>query len=355
MPDLAGTADEIGLKTRHVLIDTSVYRRFGFNLRSRLFQEFFSIALSHQLRIHLDPITTREIDRGLTEVATKVVAQNKQYVRAQNQWNSRYPRAQTLEPMTIGSMVATARTEFDRMLKMVGVTRHGLGDQTVAQALDHYFARKAPFEREGSREFPDYFILRAAEHQARSLGGMYVVSQDKAMLQATETFENLHPVHGLEAFLQIVASLQDPAIIDVVQRFMADEEATFRVGEALSDAISIEDVHYDGDRYDEFDVDRFDLDTIDDLTDFVVISVRGDTVVLSGEIQGEGQVEGSTEVAYDQGPDEPPYETREDYSFHGRTLARVILSFNRSTFEDIELEITQPFVYVKEHGRGRWG
>lgn len=353
MPDTARTADEIGLKTRHVLIDTSVYRRFGFNLRSRLFKEFMAIAISHQLRIHLDPVTTREIDRGLAEVAAKVVAQHKQYIRAQNNWNSRYGKPEVLEPMTLGSMVERARGEFDRTLKIVGTTWHGLGDQTVGQALEHYFARKAPFEREGSREFPDYFILRAAQHQAASLGGMYVISQDRAMLLATAEFPDLHPVAGLEDFLSIIASLKDTGIDGVIQKFMADDSVTDNVAVAFAKALAVEDLTYEGDRFEELNIDSFELETIDTLTDFVVISQNGTTVVLSGEIYGEGRVEASTIVWHDQGPDEPPYETRESFAFNGRTMARVILSFDRETFEDIELEITQPAVYVTDVRYGR--
>ena len=76
------------------------------------------------------------------------------------------------------------------------------------------------------------------------------------------------------------------------------------------------------------------------------------TVVLSGELYGEGHVEGEAEVSYDQGPDKPPYDTVKPFSFHAPTMARVILSFDRRTFEKVEVEITQPCVHVREYGKG---
>ncbi|WP_279479883.1 PIN domain-containing protein [Aureimonas sp. SK2] len=344
-------AQSIGLRSRHVLIDTNIYRQVGFNLRSRLFSAFYDVASTHQLRIHIDPVISKEIDRGIAEVVGEISAQHKKWVRTQNQWNSRIAKRETVEPLDEAGMIRTARSHFDGILRRIGMVDHGLGPQTVQEALEHYFARKPPFDMEGSREFPDYFILNAAARSAELCGGMYVVTKDKAMLRAVKEFDNLYPVQGLEAFMSIIATLRDPKVEELKDLFLRDEDTKYRLADAFNQAVADEVILYEGWNYEDLAIDRFDIESVVDIVDFVVISMTGNTVVLSGILVADGQVQGNQEVEYDEGPDRPPTSAREEVYFTGRSSARVVLTFDRSTFDVVELEITDAFLNVKEPPR----
>ncbi|HWW35200.1 MAG TPA: PIN domain-containing protein [Xanthobacteraceae bacterium] len=67
-----------GLKTRHVFLDTEVYRRYGHNLHDKVLQRLLQLTKDHISTLHITDITLEEIKRQLCDMAAEVAqAMNK--------------------------------------------------------------------------------------------------------------------------------------------------------------------------------------------------------------------------------------------------------------------------------------
>jgi len=59
-----------GLKTRHVFLDTEVYRRYGHNLEDKVMQRLFQLTQDHVCTLHITDITLEEIKRQIPQQAS---------------------------------------------------------------------------------------------------------------------------------------------------------------------------------------------------------------------------------------------------------------------------------------------
>jgi len=63
---------ELGLKTKHVFLDTDVYRRYGHNLGDKVLKTLLRLTQDHVCTLHITDITMSEIKRQLGELAAEV-------------------------------------------------------------------------------------------------------------------------------------------------------------------------------------------------------------------------------------------------------------------------------------------
>ena len=61
-----------GLKTRHVFLDTEVYKRYGHNLNDKVLQRLLQLTKDHISTLHSTDITLAEIKRQLGDMAAEV-------------------------------------------------------------------------------------------------------------------------------------------------------------------------------------------------------------------------------------------------------------------------------------------
>jgi hypothetical protein len=61
-----------GLKTRHIFLDTEVYRRYGHNLNDKVLQRLLQLTKDHISTLHITDITLEEIKRQLGDMAAEV-------------------------------------------------------------------------------------------------------------------------------------------------------------------------------------------------------------------------------------------------------------------------------------------
>ena len=59
----AAQVDISALKTRHVFLDTEVYRRYGHNLNNKVLQRLLQLTKDHISTLHITDITLAEIQR----------------------------------------------------------------------------------------------------------------------------------------------------------------------------------------------------------------------------------------------------------------------------------------------------
>jgi hypothetical protein len=62
----------VGLKTRHVFLDTEVYRRYGYNLNDKVLQTLLKQIKDRVCTMHITDITLSEIRRQIGDMAAEV-------------------------------------------------------------------------------------------------------------------------------------------------------------------------------------------------------------------------------------------------------------------------------------------
>ena len=155
----------------------------------------------------------------------------------------------------------------------------------MGPVLDQYFSRRAPFDEQGSKEFPDAIALLALENWCvEAKARMYVVSGDKAVQRAATESERFIGIASLEQLLALVASAEQHDIAKAAWAafdglaFLADLEGTLRRSVEQAGAI------YSGDRF-EGEVVAMEMDDLKAIEDITILRVSEDQVACVANVR----------------------------------------------------------------------
>src|ERR1700730_16436923 len=94
-PEAEGNAKPTGLRTRHVFLDTEVYRQYRHNLSAKPLQSFLAHIKDQIFTLHITDITTSEIERQIRELAAEVAQDLKKANKGLRAWLARSSSHQT--------------------------------------------------------------------------------------------------------------------------------------------------------------------------------------------------------------------------------------------------------------------
>lgn len=217
-----GAAPAIPLETRHVFLDTQVYRKLGHNPRNRALAVLYDHIRAHKIILHITDVTLLEIQRQIRERIDAQIRAMEAVEKHFVQWRKASPSNGPSAPITIEAEPLAADM-FDQIRQFVtqdcSAVGHNALDVDPRIIFDTYFTRQPPFHGENSKEFPDAFALAAltrwcSEKRER----LYVVTEDKAMAEAAARHSDLLPLKDLH---------------DVLTRAAADLDTE---GEAIAEA-----------------------------------------------------------------------------------------------------------------------
>ncbi|MDE0453185.1 MAG: PIN domain-containing protein [Gammaproteobacteria bacterium] len=268
----------VGLETRHIFLDTEVYKSCGHNLYAKPMQVLGRYVEDGVFVLHTTDVTLREVRRQIGDMERELANKANSVARQLQRWNRRYrhtgdglPVPQALEP----SEDSAAYRDFEWTVRFDWKARvHAASDQLVGPVLDRYFERQAPFDSEGSKEFPDAFALLAVENWcAAAQERVYVVSKDKAVGRAARASEHLIAVEGLHRLLALVGSAEGHDIADAARD--AFDEPSFRAAllDGLAQGIGEMGGEYRGDRYLEGDVLALEVEELESVADVTILRV----------------------------------------------------------------------------------
>ena len=154
--------DRVGLRTRHVFLDTEVYRAHGHDVSSAPFRILAGLIEEHRVTLHVADITLEEAARHISEQAAEIGRSASELRRKSEQWNRRFPRAtmpeipgldtNTVEKLAASAFRWTVRYEWN-------AENHEALNCAARPIFERYFARKPPFDQ-GKKEFPDAFVIQ---------------------------------------------------------------------------------------------------------------------------------------------------------------------------------------------------
>jgi hypothetical protein len=202
------------LETRHVFLDTQVYRALGHNPENPALKTLKDHILAHRVVLHTTDITLFEVRRQLMEAA-QTRARELYAIEKLRRWRKQAPKATPTRVLEIDA-AAIGEELFGRfhsfMTHECRAKVHGaLTTVSAEEVFQSYFARKAPFDREGSKEFPDAFAVAALSKWAASSGDkVHVVTGDGAMGRAAHADPNLLSLKTVQEVLSRAAAEMGP-------------------------------------------------------------------------------------------------------------------------------------------------
>ena len=273
----------VGLETRHIFLDTEVYRSFGHNLQAQPMQVLGRYVEDGVLVLHTTDVTLREVRRQIGDMEQELAIEVRKVARKLRSWNQRYRRTgdrlpvpQALEPPEDSA----AYRDFEWTVRRQWNARvHTAADKPAGPVLDWYFERQAPFDTKGGKEFPDAFALFAIESWcAEALERVYVVSKDKAVVRAAQASEHLIPVEGIPGLLKLVASVEGHDIADAVRDAFDDPPIRAALLVGLAQGIDQMGGVYRGDRFLDGDVLELEVEDLRSVADVTTLRVDEEQV-----------------------------------------------------------------------------
>jgi PIN domain len=277
-----------GLKTRHVFLDTEVYRRYGHNLEDKVMQRLFQLTQDHVCTMHITDITLEEIRRQIADMASEVAQAVNKGNRLLRNWNKvrlSYATAPKVPDDVVAATIANegAQNFYFTLTLQWRPQRHDALKIPAKDIFDSYFKRLPPFDKVDSKEFPDAFIVAALDRWCqKEQQMMYVITRDKAMLRAVEQTQTLIPLATLEDYLALL--VDDPKVVKLVERIFKSD-AWDTVEEGVRDQLGNLGTMYTGDLHDGEVIHHEAGNEPVELVDYDIISAEDDRIEVVAKVK----------------------------------------------------------------------
>jgi hypothetical protein len=330
------------LRTRHVFLDTEVYRRAAFNISNTPFALLAKQIEDGRVVLHTTDITLTEIHRQLKETAVAMAAEAKRLVRDFN----RIAQLTGEDNVTVRDVDGSALGEkawagFVDVLVKRFRSHSVLALEVPARIVfDRYFDGRPPFDHRGSKEFPDAFIVEALARYCNSNEiSMYVVSGDAALRKAAGEHDTLLPLETLEDVLAAATAEGGgdlEAIVDEIFAAPGFDEQLIEAIETDLDFVdfvyygSLSDVSVLGAKLDEIvSVDGYDVAAFDDTKIGLILHANS---ILAARLRFVDETE-----LRDEDDDVTPIELETWVHTHARLKIYVSIDLRTLRFMETEL------------------
>lgn len=213
------------LETRHVFLDTQVYRALGHNPENLALKTLKDHIQAHRVVLHTTDITLLEVKRQLVEAAQTRARELVAIEKDLRRWRRQAPNATPKWLLEIDA-AAIGEELFERFHAFIARECHAKEHRafttvSAEEVFQSYFARQAPFDREESKEFPDAFAVTALSKWAASTGDkIYVVTGDSAMGRAANADPNLLSLRTIQEVLSRAAAPMGPEAEGIAEELL---------------------------------------------------------------------------------------------------------------------------------------
>lgn len=283
MTDAANDEHPVGLETRNIFLDTQVFRANDHNLSTKIMTVLSDYLADGVFLLHTTDVTLREISKQICAKESELTNDHNKVVRDLKRWNNRYrlthhhlpvpdPLSEPTQPTrAYQDLVWTLRHDWS-------AHQHNAADLPIGPVLDQYFGGHAPFDKEGSKEFPDAIALLALETWCARAGEIiYVVSKDKAVRRAAIERDHFVAIDSLENLFALVTAADDHDMTATICAAFDELSLLGKLQDILSQKIDWVGGYYDGDKY-EASILGMELLEIEEIEDLTVLRVDQDSV-----------------------------------------------------------------------------
>lgn len=198
------------LPSRHVFLDTQVFRALGHNPANPAMKLLAKQVAEHRVVLHTTDITLLEVKRQMRERVLFAQQELSSLEKDLRRWRKSAPKSGPTGPITFQSD-ALADELFAQFYQFLvyecDAIVHKAFDLHAGLVFIKYFDRAPPFDKEASKEFPDAFMVEAllawCDGQSEKL---VVVTGDGAMRRAAQASKSLIAIEKLEEMLARAAA-----------------------------------------------------------------------------------------------------------------------------------------------------
>ena len=298
------------LASRHIFLDTQVYRALGHNPANRAMTLLKEQVASHRVVLHVTDITLLEVKRQIHEGVLARQRELNAIERDLVRWRKSVPKAVPKKAIEFDAKTLSTELfhQFECFLRHECKAEvHRALAVPAAVVFENYFDRKPPFDGEDSKEFPDGFVVEALKQWCREQGDrIYVVTEDKAMTRAVSADEYLLPLRNIHEVLARAAAdlgADGEGVAEAVLReaaFDSSLEAALRAQMKEIDYVYVGDLA-EGEAYEG------ELLSIEEVGDWSVVGLsdRRVTLILDAKVtvRVEVQYEDRDSAFYDREDD----------------------------------------------------
>ena len=304
MTETCNAGDRVGLETRNIFLDTEVFGSHHHNLNAKTMKVLGRYIADGVFVLHTTDVTLREVSRQLGVMESELTNRANKVAKELKRWNSRYRLDQqplpVPEPLGEPDEPSRAYRDFEWIVRHDWhAEEHGTFNLSIGPVLSRYFNRQAPFDTEGSKEFPDAFALLALENWCADMQErIYVVSKDKAVLRAADESDYLIGIESLDRLFALVVPAKDHRMADTVSTAFKERSFLNELRDSLSSNIGWVGGIYDGDRYDG-EVLEMEIVELEESEDVAISRVDQDQVACVAHVKLLVKAEiGYTDLSY---------------------------------------------------------
>ncbi|NTF98210.1 PIN domain-containing protein [Rhizobium rhizogenes] len=198
------------LPSRHVFLDTQVYRALGHNPANPAMRLLAKQVAEHRVVLHTTDITLLEVKRQIHERVLLKQQELSSLEKDLRRWRKSAPKSAPSEPVVFEpeALAGELFAQFHEFLVFeCSAIVHNALDLHAGLIFKKYFDRAPPFDKEASKEFPDAFMIEAllawCDEQSEKIT---VVTGDGAMRRAAEATKSLVAVEKLQDMLMRAAA-----------------------------------------------------------------------------------------------------------------------------------------------------
>lgn len=300
------------LETRHVFLDTQVYRSIRHSPANPLMGLLLKQIEAHRIVLHTADITLLEVKRQIRE---SMIAHNRDLEKIEKdlgRWRLA-ARDQAPSPAIAFDIEALATEIFGQFDTFVRVrcqaVTHAALTIPAGDVFENYFRRDPPFNKPESKEFPDGFVFEALSRWCKKeKERLYVVTQDGAFLKAAEGHASMLPMKDIHHILASAAvGLDGEANEEAIASAALDGQdfdGSFEM--ALQDQIKDVVFVYAGD-LPEGEAYQGELVAVEEIDGWSVVGLSSEriTLILSvvANVKVEVQYEDREDAIYDREDD----------------------------------------------------
>ena len=271
----------VGLGTRHVFLDTEVFRANQHDLHSNIMRVLARYIEDGIFVLHTTDVTLREVSRQIEAMEAELTTKANKVFNELSRWNNRYRSDRhhlpVPDPLSEPAQPNRAYSDFERILRYDWHSQeHRASEMVIGPVLERYFDRQPPFDTKGGKEFPDAFALLPLQNWCtRTEERVYVVSKDKAMQRAADDCDCLIAIDDLESLFALVAAAQDHDFAETVSDALEEAPLRDQLRDTLSENIGWVGALYDGDKYDA-EVSSMEVIELDEIENVALLRVDQD-------------------------------------------------------------------------------
>lgn len=297
------------LVSRHVFLDTQVYRALGHSPTNRAMGLLKQQIEMHRIVLHITDITLMEVRRQIRERVLTRQREIKSLEKDLSHWRKIAPG--TLNDAIDIDVASLSDALYEKfsifLIENCNIKIHRALSVKPAIVFQKYFERKPPFDGENSKEFPDGFVIEVlSDWCQKNKKKIYVVTEDNAMLRAVDassSLEGLKDIHDLLARAAADLSKRgESAAESALNKQAFDSSFVSTMQDAVPDLVFV----YVGDLADG-EAYGGDLDSVVEINDWTVVGLNDEyvDVILTTKliVSVEVQYEDRDDAIYDKEDD----------------------------------------------------